>query len=121
MVTSCSPKMPKTVEAYQQLAQRDLEIIEAQREEIAKLKGTVNDLRQKIDASNKRNLEMLVMLNDALSEKAISCVYCGAASDLNEIKAQAIEEALHFIEPGMISSLGRKTMEGYAQKLRGEK
>lgn len=42
-------------------------------------------------------------------------------TSLNEVKAQAIEEALHFIEPGMISSHGRKTMEDYAQKLRGEK
>ena len=40
--------MPQTVEAYKELAQRDLELIEDQREEINKLKCKVNNLSQKI-------------------------------------------------------------------------
>ena len=38
--------MPQTVEAYNKLAQRDLELIEEQREEINKLKQRVNKLEQ---------------------------------------------------------------------------
>ena len=38
--------MPQTVEAYKKLAQRDLELIEEQREEISKLKQRVNKLEQ---------------------------------------------------------------------------
>lgn len=38
MVTSCSPKMPQTIEAYRALSQRDLEIIMDQKEEIDRLK-----------------------------------------------------------------------------------
>lgn len=48
MVTSCSPKMSKSIEAYQQLSQRDLEIIMQQKDEIAKLKAENNKLRQKL-------------------------------------------------------------------------
>ena len=44
--------MPQTIEAYKDLAQRDLELIEEQREEISKLKQRVNKLEQKL---NKRN------------------------------------------------------------------
>ena len=42
--------MPQTVESYKELAQRDLELIEDQREEINKLKCKVNDLSQKLQA-----------------------------------------------------------------------
>lgn len=41
--------MPQTIEAYKQLAQRDLELIEEQREEISKLKQQVNKLEQKVN------------------------------------------------------------------------
>ena len=40
--------MPQTVQAFRHLAQRDLELIEEQREEIAKLKCKVNNLTQKL-------------------------------------------------------------------------
>ena len=39
--------MPQTIEAYKDLAQRDLELIESQRDEINKLKCKVNTLTQK--------------------------------------------------------------------------
>ena len=39
--------MPQTVEQYRKLAEMDLELIMEQREEISRLKRTVNDLRQK--------------------------------------------------------------------------
>ena len=39
--------MPQTIEAYKDLAQRDLELIEAQRDEIARLKCKVNTLSQR--------------------------------------------------------------------------
>ena len=45
--------IPQTVEAYKNLAQRDLELIEEQREEINKLKCKVNDLQQKLKRSGK--------------------------------------------------------------------
>ena len=45
--------MPQTIEAYKDLAQRDLELIEEQREEINKLKCKVNDLQQKLKAKKK--------------------------------------------------------------------
>lgn len=38
----------RTVEFYKALAQRDLELIESQRDEIAKLKKKVNQLQQKL-------------------------------------------------------------------------
>lgn len=41
--------MPQTIEAYKQLAQRDLELIEEQRDEISKLKQQVNKLEQKVN------------------------------------------------------------------------
>lgn len=41
--------MPRTVEHYQALAQRDLELIEEQRAEIGRLKGKINSLEQKVD------------------------------------------------------------------------
>lgn len=40
--------MPQTIEAYKKLAQRDLELIEDQRDEINKLKCKVNDLSQRV-------------------------------------------------------------------------
>ena len=43
--------MPKTIDHYQALAARDLELIMEQREEIARLKQTVNQLRQRKDKS----------------------------------------------------------------------
>ncbi len=41
--------MPQTVEAYKDLAQRDLQLIMEQRSEISKLKREINDLRQKLN------------------------------------------------------------------------
>ena len=40
--------MPDTIDAYKALAQRDLELIESQRDEINKLKCKVNDLQQRL-------------------------------------------------------------------------
>jgi cell division protein FtsB len=45
--------MPQTVEAYKKLAQRDLELIEAQRDEIAKLKAKNNKLEQALAKARK--------------------------------------------------------------------
>ena len=50
------PPMPQTIEGYKELAQRDLELIEEQRDEIAKLKQENNNLRQKLNR-NKGKLE----------------------------------------------------------------
>lgn len=47
MASSQAQPMPQTIEAYKVLAQRDLELIEAQRREIGKLKAKVNKLEQK--------------------------------------------------------------------------
>lgn len=90
MVTSCSPKMPKTVESYKELAQRDLEIIEAQRDEIAKLKGTVNNLRQKLKKNGEIKAQGI--------EEAIEKYKCNNGDDVC------------FVED----------LTEYAQKLRGE-
>ena len=43
------PPMPQTIEEYKKLAQRDLELIEEQRETIAKQAQTINDLRQRLE------------------------------------------------------------------------
>ena len=46
MAGSLAEPMPQTVEAYQRLAQRDLELIMEQREEIGRLKARINKLEQ---------------------------------------------------------------------------
>ena len=40
--------MPQTVEGYKELAQRDLVLIESQRDEIGRLKAKINQLQQKL-------------------------------------------------------------------------
>ncbi len=46
MASSTAEPMPQTVEAYKALAQRDLDLIMEQKEEISKLKAENNKLRQ---------------------------------------------------------------------------
>ena len=40
--------MPQTVEGYKELAQRDLVLIEKQRDEIGRLKAKINQLKQRL-------------------------------------------------------------------------
>jgi len=40
--------MPQTVEAYKLLADRDLKLIESQRDEIGQLRAKINKLEQKL-------------------------------------------------------------------------
>jgi len=44
--TAKGAPMPKTIQYYEQLTARDLELIMEQKKEISKLKNTVNQLRQ---------------------------------------------------------------------------
>ena len=46
MASSTVEKMPQTIEAYRKLAQRDLELIMSQKEEIGRLKARINKLEQ---------------------------------------------------------------------------
>ena len=46
MAGSTNKPMPQTVEGYKELAQRDLVLIEAQRDEIGRLKAKINQLSQ---------------------------------------------------------------------------
>ena len=54
MAGSLAEPMPQTVEAYQRLAQRDLELIMEQRAEIGRLNAKINKLNQKLIASRRR-------------------------------------------------------------------
>lgn len=45
--------MPQTIEAYKELAQRDLDLIMEMKEEISKLKMENNKLRQKLTKHRK--------------------------------------------------------------------
>lgn len=135
MVSSCSPKMPKTIEAYQQLAQRDLELIEAQRDEIAKLKGTVNDLWQRIkrpapcaNVCEAKAFEIEIRgwrtkaleLAEKVAEYQSSIlkselVYCS-----NDAKARAIEDAVEKCRryDENLEYCDTSDLLAYAQKLR---
>ena len=48
MASSTSQPMEQTVDAYRKLAQRDLELIEEQQQEIGVLRAKVNNLQQKL-------------------------------------------------------------------------
>lgn len=48
MASSINNPMPQTVEGYKELAQRDLVLIEKQRDEIGRLKAKINQLQQKL-------------------------------------------------------------------------
>jgi len=48
MASSINNPIPQTVEGYKELAQRDLVLIEDQRDEIGRLKAKINQLQQKL-------------------------------------------------------------------------
>jgi len=48
MASSTSQPMGQTVDDYRKLAQRDLELIEEQQQEIGVLRAKVNNLQQKL-------------------------------------------------------------------------
>jgi len=48
MASSINNPIPQTVEGYRELAQRDLVLIEWQRDEIGRLKAKINQLQQKL-------------------------------------------------------------------------
>jgi len=48
MASSINNPIPQTVEGYKELAQRDLALIEKQRDEIERLKAKINQLQQKL-------------------------------------------------------------------------
>ena len=50
--------MPQTIEAYKKLAQRDLELIEDQRDEIAGLKCKINDLKQRLTKCQRTHINV---------------------------------------------------------------
>lgn len=70
MASSQAKPMPQTVEAYKKLAQRDLELIEDQRDEIGKLKAKINKLEQKVESKNK-----WISVDSALPESIADDVY----------------------------------------------
>ena len=51
--TSKHAPMPQTVEAYKELAERDLELFQEMRDEISELKVKVNKLQQKLNKKGK--------------------------------------------------------------------
>lgn len=48
MASSINNPIPQTVEGYRELAQRDLILIEWQRDEIGRLNSKINQLKQKL-------------------------------------------------------------------------
>jgi len=54
MASSIEKPMPQTIEAYQRLAQRDLDLIMEMRKEIGQLKARNNKLEQKLNKGNKQ-------------------------------------------------------------------
>jgi hypothetical protein len=59
MASSTIKPMPQTIEAYKNLAQRDLELIEEQQREIGQLKVKNNQLRQKLTKGMKYSKQMM--------------------------------------------------------------
>jgi hypothetical protein len=61
MASSQAQPMPQTIEAYKALAQRDLELIEAQRDEIGRLKAELNLRKQQIVSLKIRTQKLVRM------------------------------------------------------------
>jgi len=53
MASSVAKPIEQTIEAYKELAQRDLELIMDQRSEIGQLKAKINKLEQKLKKGEK--------------------------------------------------------------------
>ena len=75
MASSTVQKMPRTVEALMNLAQRDLELIEAQAAEIANLTCKLNKRDQKIESLSGRirKMNMALAARKKQPAKFISC------------------------------------------------